>query len=225
MPYPPEHKARTRARIVEKARTLFNHRGFDQVTIDDVMKEAGLTRGGFYHHFRNKDELYAEAVRSFTTCNPFAVRRAALCEPPTAQALADMLVKLYLSDEVLNNVDMHCPLIALPSDVARSGLAPRAAYTDIVRNMLKVFAAALAPLGSAAEDKARVVLSLCVGGMVIARTTTDPQLRTSIRAAVRSQALAVLGSDQTLTPAAGARRGAGAGSKRRGFRVKRRTGN
>ena len=41
------------------------------------MKEAGLARGDFYHHFRNKGELYAEAVRSFSTCNPFAVRRAA----------------------------------------------------------------------------------------------------------------------------------------------------
>ncbi len=199
MPYPPEHKARTRARIVQKARVLFNHRGFDQVTIDDVMKEAGLTRGGFYHHFRNKDELYAEAVRSFSTCNPFAVRRAALREQPTARELAKMLVNLYLSDEVLDDVDVHCPLIALPSDVARSGLEPRAAYTDIVRNMLRVFQAAMAPLGDAAEDKARVILGLCVGGMVIARTTTDPQLRTSMRAAVRRQALAVLASGETPT--------------------------
>lgn len=192
MPYSPEHKARTRARIVEKARVLFNHRGFDQVTIEDVMHEAGLTRGGFYHHFRSKDELYAEAVRSFSTCNPFAVKRATLREQPSAQALAEMLVQLYLSDEVLDDVDVHCPLIALPSDVARSGLEPRAAYTDLVRNMLHVFCAAMTGQGAAAEDNARLVLSLCVGGMVIARTTTDPELRMSIRGSVRRQALAVL---------------------------------
>jgi TetR/AcrR family transcriptional regulator, transcriptional repressor for nem operon len=221
MPYPPEHKARTRARIVEKARVLFNHRGFEQVTIDAVMKEAGLTRGGFYHHFRNKDELYSEAVRSFSTCNPFVVRRAALREQPTAQGLADMLVKLYLSDEVLDNVDLHCPLIALPSDVARSGLVPRAAYTDIVRNMLRVFQAALAPLGAAAADKARVVLSLCVGSMVIARTTTDPELRTSVRSAVRRHALAVLASAEALTPVARAPRDARKPeSKRRASRAR-----
>lgn len=194
MPYPPEHKARTRARIIEKARVLFNHRGFEQVTIDDVMKAAGLTRGGFYHHFRSKDELYAEAVRSFGACNPFALELGTLERKPSVQALAQMLVKMYLSDHVLDNVELHCPLIALPSDVARSGLEPREAYTDIVRNMMRVFQAAMAHQGKAAEDKARTIVSLCVGAMVIARTTTDPQLRNSIRASVRRQALALLES-------------------------------
>lgn len=192
MPYSPEHKARTRARIIEKARVLFNHHGFDQVTIEDVMREAGLTRGGFYHHFQSKDDLYAEAVRSFAKCNPFALKRASLDEQPSASALAEMLVKLYLSDEVLNDVDVHCPLIALPSDVARSGLEPRSAYTDIVRNMLRVFRAAMGQRGAAAEDHARVIISLCVGGMVIARTTTDPELRRSVRASVREHALRIL---------------------------------
>ena len=65
MPYSTEHKQRTRARIVEAARVLFNRHGFEQVSIDQVMKSAGLTRGGFYNHFRNKEELYAEAIASF----------------------------------------------------------------------------------------------------------------------------------------------------------------
>lgn len=199
MPYSPQHKARTRARIIEKARVLFNHRGFEQVTIDDVMREAGLTRGGFYHHFKSKDDLYAEAVRSFAKCNPFALKRASLEEQPNASALAEMLVSLYLSDEVLNDVDVHCPLIALPSDVARSGLEPRSAYTGIVRNMLRVFRAALGS-GRAADDQARVIISLCVGGMVIARTTTDPELRRSIRVSVRQQALRILTEARAPTP-------------------------
>src|SRR5882757_4114334 len=98
MPYTPAHKARTRTRIVEGARGLFNRRGFEQVTIDDVMAEAGLTRGGFYNHFRSKNELYAEVVRSFSSCNPFARRIAALAHPPSARDLARQLVELYLSD-------------------------------------------------------------------------------------------------------------------------------
>ena len=122
MPYPPEHKVQTRARIVESARRLFNRHGFEQVTIDQIMASAGLTRGAFYHHFDSKDELYAAAVASFVTCNPFAVKTAhaaqAIDDP---QRLARMLVDLYLSDEVLENVDLHCPLYALPSDVARAG--------------------------------------------------------------------------------------------------------
>ncbi|MEM7615189.1 MAG: TetR/AcrR family transcriptional regulator, partial [Pseudomonadota bacterium] len=65
MPYSPAHKAETRKRIVETARILFNREGFSNVSIDRIMEEVGLTRGGFYNHFRNKDELYAEAVASF----------------------------------------------------------------------------------------------------------------------------------------------------------------
>src|SRR5215510_7240757 len=65
MPYSAQHKRKTRQRILESARRLFNSRGFAQVSIADIMDDAGLTHGGFYRHFRDKDELYAEAVRWF----------------------------------------------------------------------------------------------------------------------------------------------------------------
>ena len=64
MPYSSEHKEQTRSRIVDAARRLFNRHGFEQVSIDRVMSEAGLTRGGFYHHFASKDELYAADRKS-----------------------------------------------------------------------------------------------------------------------------------------------------------------
>ena len=54
MPYSPQHREKTRARIVESARMLFNRHGFEDVTIDMVMGDAGLTRGGFYNHFDSK---------------------------------------------------------------------------------------------------------------------------------------------------------------------------
>jgi AcrR family transcriptional regulator len=192
MPYPAEHKAQTRARIVESARVMFNRNGFDQVSIDDIMKEAGLTRGGFYYHFQSKQELYAEAVRSFSTCNPFAqeVARTKLKDP---RKLAKMLVELYLSDEVLDDVDKHCPLVALPSDVARAGLKPRAAYTQVVKNMMHVFRSAFADGDRDAAKKAMVMVNLCVGGMLIARTTDDAELRRGLRAAAKRQALGMLG--------------------------------
>ncbi|HVU03126.1 MAG TPA: TetR/AcrR family transcriptional regulator [Polyangiaceae bacterium] len=195
MPYPADHKAKTRARIVQHARVLFNKRGFDQVSIDDVMKAAGLTRGGFYHHFASKDDLYAEAVRSFSSCNPFAKARAELDHEPSRVELAKMLVRLYLADETLEDVEVHCPLVALPSDVARAGLKPRAAYTQIVQSMLRVFRSAFPETDPRREEKARLVLNLCVGGMVIARTTDDPELRKSLRAAARAEGLALLSGD------------------------------
>lgn len=190
MPYSPEHKARTRERIVHAARRLFNRHGFEQVSIDQVMSEAGMTRGGFYHHFGSKDQLYAEAVASFSSCNPFAERAADAKGDP--RRLARMLVNLYLSDEVLDDPDLHCPLYALPSDVARAGLNPQQAYTELIRNMSEVYRAAMAPARNAAR-KAQTIVSLCVGGMVLARTTEDPALRKSLRSAARQQALELLG--------------------------------
>jgi AcrR family transcriptional regulator len=193
MPYSSEHKVQTRERIVGAARRLFNRHGFEQVSIDRVMSEAGLTRGGFYHHFGSKDELYAAAVASFTSCNPF--RPDFKDSPPPAPAeLARMLLDVYLSDEVFDNVEFHCPLYALPGDVARAGLSPQKAYTQLIRNLTQVYASALAGVPDG-EQRAQAIVSLCVGGMVLARTTDDEALRRSLRLAARRQALALLGAD------------------------------
>lgn len=192
MPYSSEHKIRTRERIVASARKLFNRHGFQQVSIDRIMAEAGLTRGGFYAHFDSKDELYAAAVASFSTCNPF--RPDFKDKPPPAPMdMARMIVDLYLCDEVLDNVEFHCPLYALPGDVARAGLAPQKAYTQLIRNLTHVYAAALAEQPDG-EQRAQAIVSLCVGGMVLARTTDDARLRASLRAAARQQALVLLGA-------------------------------
>jgi TetR/AcrR family transcriptional repressor of nem operon len=191
MPYAADHKDKTRARIVESARVLFNRHGFEVVTIDDVMNRAGLTRGGFYNHFANKESLYAAAVNSFTSCNPF-VDRCADSRKRTPRQLAELLVDTYLSDKTLADVDKHCPLIALPSDVARAGLQPRAAYTQLVEGMLEVFRAAFPKSDRQATRKAQIIVNLCVGGMLIARTTDDLTLRRQLRAAARGEALRLL---------------------------------
>jgi hypothetical protein len=98
-----------------------------------------------------------------------------------------------LSDEVLENIDNHCPLYALPGDVARAGLSPQKAYTQLIRNLTQVYAHALADLPDGGQ-RAQAIVSLCVGGMVLARTTDDAALRRSLRAAARQQALALLGA-------------------------------
>jgi TetR/AcrR family transcriptional repressor of nem operon len=192
MPYAADHKDKTRARIVDSARVLFNRHGFESVSIDDVMKNAGLTRGGFYHHFTSKQSLYAAAVSSFTSCNPFAERLEKNPRHRSPQELAELLVDTYLSDETLADVDKHCPLIALPSDVARAGLQPRAAYTQLVESMLEVFRAAFPKSDRQGNRKAQLIVNLCVGGMLIARTTDDPTLRKQLRATARSEALRLL---------------------------------
>lgn len=191
MPYSREHKERTRERIVESARRLFNRHGFEQVSIDQIMATAGLTRGGFYYHFGSKDALYAEAVTSFVETNPF--RRALQDEPGLApRQAAQMLLDLYLGDKVFSDIDKHCPLYALPGDVARAGQAPQRAYTDLARRMMCLFENAMQGEPDA-ERRAQAMVALCVGAMVLARTTDDAQLRGALRASAHAQALALLG--------------------------------
>ena len=70
MPYTAQHKQQTRERIVESARDLFNRSGFAEVSIDQIMGHAGLTRGGFYNHFETKEDLFLEVIEAFGNCNP-----------------------------------------------------------------------------------------------------------------------------------------------------------
>ena len=86
MPYSPEHKRETRERILKSARHLFNRKGFAEVTIDEIMAEAGLTRGGFYNHFDTKERLYAEAISQFICDGPEVWQR--VCRPIGARASA-----------------------------------------------------------------------------------------------------------------------------------------
>ena len=65
MPYTAEHKQETRTRIIKSARRLFNRNGFADVSIGEIMGEAGLTHGGFYKHFAAKEDLYQAAVLEF----------------------------------------------------------------------------------------------------------------------------------------------------------------
>jgi AcrR family transcriptional regulator len=70
VPYASDHRDATRERIVASARRLFNRRGLEGVSIDEIMAGAGLTRGGFYSYFDSKEELYAEAITLFVRTMP-----------------------------------------------------------------------------------------------------------------------------------------------------------
>lgn len=197
MPYPSDHKAKTRAKIVTSARSLFNRRGFEQVTIDEIMANAGLTRGAFYHHFGSKDALFAEAVASIAQCSPFS-REAARRGPLDDAEKAHLFVDLYLAEEMLSNVAEQCPLYALPSDVARAGRAVRAEYTIVLERLLRVLRAGCGD--AEVERRAFATLALCVGAMVLARTTQDAAIARRVRSSAREAAHELLGA--THRPAA-----------------------
>lgn len=197
MPYSPAHKAETRKRIVETARILFNREGFSKVSIDRIMDEAGLTRGGFYNHFRNKDQLYAEAVASFLNGRGKEWRDAAGVDPVKGgQEAVCAMIESYLSSDHLGDLDGQCPMIALPSDTARASPNVRAAYTELLRAMVWLFEHN-GKRDDGARERALALSAMCVGGMVLARTVDDPEFSDQIRAAAKSFAL--MGTDVEMT--------------------------
>jgi AcrR family transcriptional regulator len=192
MPYSLTHKQETRERIVTSARRLFNRRGFVEVTIDDIMKDAGLTRGGFYRHFDTKDELYSHAVLQFL-CSSEPERWQSKHVDPCASgpALARMIVNAYLSRDHFDDRDGSCPLVALPSDVARGGKAVKAAFRQVLDKMVEVFAGNLSePM---ARQRALALVAMCVGAMVVARAVDDPKLGNKYRDAAREHLLKATG--------------------------------
>ncbi len=195
LPYRPEHKAETRARIVESARTLFNRHGYDNVTIDMVMEAASLTRGGFYHHFRNKQELFAAAVSNFLMGRGARWRAAAGVNTvdPALEDAANML-RCYLSPEHLGDIEGQCPMIALPSDVGRAEPQVQEAYQRLLEAMIGLYERAI-PRGSCDHRATALALAaLSVGGMVLARTVPDEALGREVREAALGKALQMLAS-------------------------------
>jgi AcrR family transcriptional regulator len=194
MPYSVKHKQATRERIVNSARRLFNRKGFTEVTIEEIMKHAGLTRGGFYKHFDTKQQLYAHAVQQFLCLDaPERWQRTHvdLCaEGPT---FARMIVNAYLSREHFEDRDGSCPVVALPSDVARCGKAVKAAFRQVLGKMVGIFAANLAEPRS--RERALALVSMCVGAMVVARAVDDPKLADEFRDAAHEHLLATTGWD------------------------------
>ncbi len=190
MPYAPEHKQATRERIIDSAQRLFARRGFTEVSIDEIMNDAGLTRGGFYNHFATKEDLYAEAVTQITRCQTSdAWGDKKIDFSMTGPPLARQIVEAYLSRQHIDDRDNHCPLIALPSDVARGGAQVKAAYRTVLQMKVGVFEANVQTNSQSARDRALAVAAMCVGGMVLARAVDDEDLGDDIRNAARSLAL------------------------------------
>ena len=190
MPYSQQHKQATRERIVDTARALFNRRGFVEVSIDEIMESVGLTRGGFYNHFASKEELFVEAVQSFGRCNPSDRWEGVSFDRHARGAeLARQLINAYLSRAHLEDIEGQCPLIALPSDVARASAGVKRAYRGLFEGMARVFAGGL-PLDDQAGERGLALSALCIGAMVLARTFDDPEFGNEVRNAAREFALA-----------------------------------
>ena len=191
MPYSPKHKRDTREKILESARRLFNRDGYSGVSIDEIMTDAGLTHGGFYRHFSGKDELYAAAVRQFL-CKKAPASWQKQREPTgVTKSDAQRVVDAYFSRQHFDDHEGCCPLLGTASDVERRGEIVKAAYQEVVEQLVKVFEDHLK--GQRPHERALALVALCVGGMVLARNVRDSDLANNFRRSAHAEVLRTAG--------------------------------
>jgi TetR/AcrR family transcriptional repressor of nem operon len=206
MPYPTSHHSAVRKRIIDSARRLFNRYGFENVSIQKIMAGAGLTHGGFYSYFQSKSDLYAEVLSCFFT-DPEWKNCWEGVEIDMRKDLGPQVVRAYLSRQHFENVENSCPMVALPTDVSRSGRSAKAAFEKVFCAMVDLLERSSNKRSSPRHAEAKAIAALCVGGMVVARALDDRGVADELRDACVSVAFELGGwEDANLSKNSGARR-------------------
>ena len=171
-------KAKTHKRIVSIAAKRFREEGLAGIGIAELMKEAGLTVGGFYKHFDSRDDLVAEAVSSAFGGWKRRVDAAASGGPPVSSA---KLIDDYLNEAHRDNPGTGCAFSALAPEIARSDKRTRALTSEQVRNDIQLIAALLPGKDKrTARSQAILTFSALVGAMSLARAVSDEALSREI---------------------------------------------
>ena len=191
MPWAADHKRATRARIVRAAGGLFRRHGYAGVRIDAIMAAAGLTRGGFYAHFRSKADLLVAVTREEDAGFVRLLRAAAAGDDPSAAARH--VVEDYLEPAHAPTVGGGCTLAALVSDIARADRRARQGYTRIVEALVEELERHVPPGATDGHERALVAATLCVGGVALARALVDHRLGAALQRACQARALRELG--------------------------------
>lgn len=217
MSYPPGHRAATRGKIVDSARQLFNRHGFDGVSVKQIMSGAGLTHGAFYSYFKGKSDLYTEVLGCFFTDPDWKNRWEGIEVDLNASNAGSQIVAAYLSRQHVDDVENSCPMVALPTDVRRSGRSVKTAFEEVFKAMVRALESSVAEKGGARHDRAQAIAALCVGGVVVARAMRSEAGADALREACMAVAMEVGGFEKKGT-ANGAR------STRRRYKVARESG-
>jgi TetR/AcrR family transcriptional regulator, transcriptional repressor for nem operon len=197
-------KAASHDRVVGMAAVRFREAGVDGIGVADLMKEAGLTHGGFYRHFASRDALVAEAVERALREGGSAMEAIALAlddarpgaRRPSAAARRKRLrtlVDAYLSAAHRDNLGTSCAVTTLAGDVARSTARTRSAYTRQVEVYVDLLLGLITGKGGAVgRMKAITALATMVGAVSLARAVNDKKLSQEILASAADQLKAQL---------------------------------
>ena len=173
MRYPAEQTAAKHEQIVKEASRLFRERGFENVSVAEVMKAAGLTHGAFYAHFNSKEELEAAAIGYGQKVSLERMQRN------NGHKGKESYADRYLSRSHRDNPGDGCTMAALASEVARSTAELKAAFEQGLRNILST--------KGGDRDEAIFQISAMIGGVVLACAVQDPRLSDEILKSVREK--------------------------------------
>src|SRR5947209_5126795 len=188
MRYEPQHKSQTRERIVRNAARKLRAEGLSGPGVASVMKASGLTVGGFYKHFRSKDELLADAM-----AQGFADSSEKICSSLKNVPREDRwkeIVRLYLSPEHCDHSDTGCPVAALAPEIARAKLTVRKRISGLMKERTNRWIEFMP--GRTVSERERnffVIFSAMAGAVSIARLITEPGDRQKVLASVRDHLL------------------------------------
>jgi TetR/AcrR family transcriptional regulator, transcriptional repressor for nem operon len=184
MRYRPEHKKEIHQKIVRDASQRVRAEGLNGAAVAAVMRDTGLTHGGFYKHFASKDDLLLESLREAFREIVDTWVQAAKKSPNKAAWKA--IVKAYLSPEHCENPERGCPMAALAPELAR---VDEKMKPQIVAELAN-YKSQMQPFmpGRRAEDKERAffaIFSTIIGAVELARLLPDPAVREKVLASAR----------------------------------------
>jgi TetR/AcrR family transcriptional repressor of nem operon len=189
MPYPAGHHAEVKKKIIESARKLFNRYGFECVSLNQIMAGAGLTHGGFYSYFQSKSDLYSEVLGCFFTDPHWESCWEGVEVDLSSGDVGPQVVRAYLSRQHFEDVENSCPMVALPTDVSRSGESARRAFETVFRAMVNVLERSMIDTVPQRRATAQATAALCIGGMIVARTMVNRAFADELRESCMAVAL------------------------------------
>jgi TetR/AcrR family transcriptional repressor of nem operon len=186
--YEPEHKTRTRDRIVRNAARKLRAEGLSGPGVASVMKASGLTVGGFYKHFRSKDELLADAIAEGFSESGEKIY-SSLQNVPREDRWKE-LVRLYLSPEHCDHPDTGCPVAALAPEIARAKLTVRKRISGLMKERTERWVEFMpGRTRTERERNSLLIFTAMVGAVCAARILTDRADRERLLADVRDHLL------------------------------------
>jgi TetR/AcrR family transcriptional regulator, transcriptional repressor for nem operon len=192
MRYSKSHKQETKRRITVSAYRLFTAKGFEHTSIEEIMRDCNLTRGGFYAHFRSKSALYREALK-------LSVARPTLHASKKGDWV-DAMLDEYLNAEISCDANDRNRFAFFVADVASENPDVRTAYSNAFKTMSDKISGHMAGQFGCGEEAILSIAAMMIGAAAVARSIDDGAFKTKFLTACKTTARALIENKNILAP-------------------------